>query len=350
MNTLMKKILYPIFITFIALLFQNCEPDFDIYADNRDITIAYALLDVHDSIHYVKVYKGFQSTGSPLDDAQNMENLYYFDKITVTLEEYQGKELIQSIVLDTTTSIPRENGTFAAPQQLLYTNNIPFTLDPTATYKLKIVNNETGKVTEGKADIVNDFAIRYPYAMAPMNLLASSAEIQFDAAVNATAYQVYFKFHYLEKKKATGEITRKTLVRDLTSAGFVYAGNAQNGKYAKKFSPYDFYKHLLNELEVDESVVRYKDGAECIEVEVWAGGSDYVKYLEVNKPSTSLVQDRLEYTNLICPTDENFVTSYGIFSSRTMKERFYDMTNFSEDTLVMATRMRKLGFDYYRNL
>ena len=127
----MKKILYPIFITFIALLFQNCEPDFDIYADNRDITIAYALLDVHDSIHYVKVYKGFQSTGSPLDDAQNMENLYYFDKITVTLEEYQGKELIQSIVLDTTTSIPRENGTFAAPQQLLYTNNIPFTLDPT---------------------------------------------------------------------------------------------------------------------------------------------------------------------------------------------------------------------------
>ena len=58
----------------------------------------------------------------------------------------------------------------------------------------------------------------------------------------------------------------------------------------------------------------------------------------------------MEYTNLTCPTDENFVTSYGIFSSRTMKERFYDMTNFSEDTLVMATRMRKLGFDYYRNL
>lgn len=346
----MKKILFPIFIAFIALLFHNCEPEFDIYAENRDITVAYALLDVRDSIHYVKVYKGFQSTGNPLEDAQNMENLYYFDKITVTLEEYINKELVRSVVLDTTTSIPREEGVFAAPQQLLYVNTEPFVLDGTATYKLKIVNKETGKVTEGETKIVNDFAIRYPYEMAPMNLTAKEAEIQFDAAVNAKAYQVYFKFHYLEKKKATGEITRKTLVRDLTSSGYVYAGNTQSGKYAKKFSPQDFYKHLLNELEVDESVVRYKDGLKSIEVEVWAGANDYVKYLEVNKPSSSLVQDRLEYTNLTCPTDEDYVTSYGVFSSRTMKERFYDMTNLSEDTLVMDTRMKPLGFDYYRNL
>lgn len=344
--------IYSLFcLAILACITQCCEPDFDINARNRDITVAYGLLDIRDSIHYVKVYKGFQSSGNPLSDAAQMENLYYFDKIEVALEEYDDKgNLMQVVTLDTTTQIPRRDGVFSAPTQLLYTNREYLFLDPNATYKLKIRNKETGKITEGRTEIVDHFSIRYPYAMAPMNLTAKEAEIQFDAANNAAAYQVTFKFHYLEKNRVTGNVVRKTLERDLTASGFVIA-NGTTGKYSKKFSPRDLYNQLLNELEVDNSVIRYKDGYQCVEIEVWAGGKDWVRYLNVNKPSTSLVQDRLELTNLSSPqdVDSGFVTSYGLISSRTMQERFFDMDNRSEDTLVVSSRMKALGFDYYRN-
>ena len=105
----------------IATVFTSCDDEFSLNAPYNDITIVYGLLNLNDSIHYVKVYKGFQTEGNSYVAAGDWTNLYYFDKITVTLEEFKNNQSTGRIIeLDTTTSVPRESGYFANPKQLLY--------------------------------------------------------------------------------------------------------------------------------------------------------------------------------------------------------------------------------------
>lgn len=340
------------FLFFLGfILFLSCNNDFDLYADDRNVTIIYGLLDPSDSINYVKIYKGFQSEGDASIDAANMNNYYYdVDKIDACLEEYLGDVLLRTIPLDTTTSVAREEGTFEYPKQLLYYT--AETLDQDATYVLKVINKENNeeikKVITSTTPIVNDFRIQYPYDNLQANLLSNSAEIRINVPSDAYAFEVIYKFKYIEVSKATGQIVKRgTITRNLTSSGFLY-GNG-NTNVTRIYIPNQLYTILNNTLEADPSVIRYRDGSACIEIEAWAGEENYITYLEVNKPTSSVVQDHLEFTNVYCDNDEDFITAYGVFSSRNHTLKKLRINQESEDSLVKGSKTRHLGFDYYIN-
>ena len=85
----------------------------------------------------------------------------------------------------------------------------------------------------------------------------------------------------------------------------------------------------------------------CIQLQVWAAGKTYLDYYNVSHPSSSIVQNRLEYTNFVSDDKD----AYGILTSRNTCYRNlqFSPTEHNEDTLVQGAVTKDLGFDYYRN-
>lgn len=344
------RLLFPILVVF-TLFFVACEPDFSLNAPYRDITIVYGVLNSNDSINYVKVYKGFQSIGNNIDAAADWNNLYYFDTINVSLIEYKNSAPTGRVLsLDTTTSIPKEPGIFANPKQLLYYTSEP--LDVSATYQIKIENKNSGRVVIGSTKIVPPIKITAPNIpeINGLNLTGKKGNIIFTNVPNAAGYEIYEYFYYFEVDKITREVTKKGVIkRDITNGNFLTNNNVQFGEINREYSPNGIYDVIAVQLTPDPTVDRYrmKDGA--IAFEVWGGSESLMNYLIVNQPTSSIVQDRLEYTNMVCPTDGDYKTAYGIISSRSNVIRKYNISPASEDSLVKGSKTRNLGFKHFRD-
>ena len=68
-------------------MFNSCSNDFDLVDTWKDIPIVYGLLNVNDSVQYIRVEKAFlDEETSALVIAQEPDSLYY-GNISVELEE-----------------------------------------------------------------------------------------------------------------------------------------------------------------------------------------------------------------------------------------------------------------------
>ncbi len=344
----MKKITtYLAFISLLSTLLFSCKPDFDLNAPYRDITVAYAVLNTSDSIQYAQVYKGFQSSGNVSSEAMNMDSIYYFDKVEVALQKMAGDRVVNTIMLDTTTAIPKNPGIFAHPKQLLYYTTEKLDTTDNGVYRLYVRNKETNKETYGNTALVSNFSIVRPYPP-EVNMTSYSMGLRFQPAANAVTYHVYLNFYYIEKSLTTGEIVnRGKLTRLVVSYGW---RDTYGDELSVDFDPTALYRMIASDLDPDPSVIRYPDytreeGSNYVEFEMWAADEVLHTYLDLNNPSTSIVQDRLEYTNMVCPTDEDYKTAYGFVASRNRTTQSYRLNPTAMDTLVEGSLTRDLGFE-----
>ena len=143
-----------------SFLFLQCH-ELDLTADFKDITISYGILNIQDDIHYFKIYRGFITDENSLIEAGKWDNVYYpVDSIEVRLEEYKNGKIVRSAVLDTTTAVPREEGYFPNPKQLLYYSD--WKLDDESVYRLVIDRRTTGDEIYAETMMVGDFNIKNP--------------------------------------------------------------------------------------------------------------------------------------------------------------------------------------------
>lgn len=345
----MKKVLITVLLTAItAILFHQCKP-LDLTADYKDITISYGILNVQDSVHYFKIYHGYLTDENALEAAGEWDNLYYpVDSIEVRLEEYKNGQLQRSAVLDTTTAIPKEEGYFHNPTQLLYYSD--WQLDDECTYRLVIHRNTTGEEVYAETLLVHGFTIRRPMVSWNMNL-SQPYKMQFYSAENAAMYDVYLTFYYIEVNNSTGQIEHKQLTRKL-NGDYIRASSGSEVNYSG-FIPETFFNVIIQQIETNPNVTRYIDAVDnmpfyCMRLTVWAGDQNYLTYREVATPSSSIAQNNLEYTNFISKDE----SAYGLMASRNYSYVNLMMdytTGHNEDTLVKSPRTRRLNFDYYRN-
>ncbi|HPB57987.1 MAG TPA: hypothetical protein PLH70_06420 [Bacteroidales bacterium] len=344
---MIKKIWIPILL---SLFIYSCEQDFSLNAPYRDVTFVYGVLDSQDSVHYLKIYKGVQTEGNPTQVVQDWTKLYYFDTISVTLTEFkEGQSTGRVITLDTTTSVPRLEGAFGYPTQLLYYTTER--LDPTAVYHLKIVHRETGRIVEAETPILQPIVLNAPNIPenAGLNLVGRKGNIIFTHVPNAKAYEIFQYFHYFEVSKATGVVVREGYVkRDITNGVFLTESNVSYNQISREYNPSTLYDQIATQLKPDPTVVRYIRKNEPVVFEVWGASQSLYNYLLVNKPTSSIVQDRMEYTNLVAPADSNYATAWGVFASRARTARGYRINNPSEDSLVKGSKTSHLGFRYLR--
>lgn len=329
----MKKAIYLLFAMVVSVLMMGCTPEFSQMAEYKDITIVFGLLDMSQDTQYVKIQKAFITDGNAYDEAKKPENLYYYDKIDVSMKEIINNKERRSIPLYMTTNIPKDPGTFANPEQVLYYTTEKLQED--AQYKLVIKNKETGKVVEGQTSIVSNFDIMAPMT-SRINFAAKKSVIKFYTAKNAALYDIYMQFHYMEVDKETKEVIKPDgLIRwKIGSMGYQVGSSA-----ITNYFPDQFYTIVAANLDPNPKVVRYAVG-ECIDLEICAAEENYKIYLDVNAPSSSIVQDKLEFTNM--KTADG--TAYGIFSSRNSIKRSYSLHQYAEDSLIYGSVTKDLGF------
>lgn len=321
-----------------AVMLTACSKDFNSNAPYKDATVVYGIINADDDIQYVKIYKGFLTDENAYDVAQIYDSLYYFDKITVELEEYSNGHKISSHFLDTTTAIPRDlNGDMSAPKQLLYVIDQP--INPDNTYKLVITNKETGRVVTAETTVVGETMITSPSAQELNITYSNTNTIKYKAAANAAAYIIVQTFNYIEQDKTTGVTTLKSLHRKVTPAPIT----STNFQYV----PSALYDYICTSIEVDNTVNRYLLLDSCVCFEVWAVNEPYYNYVQTSTISSSVVMDHLVYTNVECEDDD---LVFGFFGSRRFVRSAYRLNQNSQDLIVSGIKSRKFNFHYWYEL
>jgi len=339
------------FLLFLCLLFlfQACKPDFDLNASYKDVPVVYGIFDIKDSIHYIKIYKGYQSNGNVFVDAKNPDSIYYAkDDITVVLQEYQDDKFTgRTIPFVITHDFPRDSGMFYYDKErIIYRNEYPEKLSVDMNYKLRI-ENKNGNIVEGTTPIVGEFSLNmYPM---PINMLAKSLKVPFRVAKNATnGYEIHVIFRYFEVNKITNEVVKiDKIVKNIgPKLGIEPVFDQISNYYKQEYLP-TFYDDIAGLLKVDNSVVRYAGAPSginpnsCIEIEGWAAAKDLVNFLLSNQPTSGFVQINYKYTNLTA-TDS---LAFGVLSSKTRCEtQLFTVSETSIDSLVRGSKTRHLGF------
>ena len=338
----------------LGCLFLACKPDFELNAPYKDVTVVYGILDYQDSVHYVKIYKGFQSH-QVFIDAKNPDSIYYYDKINVVLQEYNKNMLIREFPLKMVSNeIPKDDGFFySGDAKVLYKTTEK--IKPECSYKIKITNKITGKITEGSTPIVNELNIRGPSIID----MTRTSTITFEYATFASdsCYEFMVSFHYFEVDKATKKVTRKKISKYVSKAGDRYVTNP-DGYSSHKFAA-TFFDDLAEQLKPNAAVTRYWGSPEGdpsdqkpVEIIGWAGGTSMKNYLLSNKPTSSFVQVNTIYTNLkVVPKADGTTDglAFGFFSSKVKSRPFQCLVSaqsHSQDSLVLGTKTRHLGFRY----
>lgn len=343
----MRKTINCLLLVLAAIMLDQCKP-IDLTADYKDITITYGILNMKDNVHYFKIYHGYLTDENAYEAAGEWDKIYYpVDSIEVHFDEYQDGVLLRSAVLDTTTVVPKVEGSFHNPKQLLYYSD--WQLDPEKVYRLSIHRRATGDVVYAETVMVGNFSVRRPMVTWNMNS-NNTYKIMFSAAENAAMYDLYLTFYYIEVDNATGKIEHKQLVRKI-NGDYIRATSGAEVAYTG-FTPETFFSTIIQNIETNPRVTRYIDSVDgkpfyCMRLTAWAADDNYLKYREVSTPGSSIVQNRMEYTNFLSKDE----SAYGLLASRNyayVDLMMENSTGHNEDTLVKGVRTRHLNFNYYR--
>lgn len=325
----MKKVLG---LACISLLFATCKNDLNVIADWKETTVVYGLLNQYDTAQYIKVNKAFLGEGNALNMAQVYDSTAYGSYLTVSLERIKNGSAIQTIVLQRDSTIPKNTGTFYAPGQVLYKTNAPLFDD--SEYTLSIHNTKTGNKVSARSPLVKDFSITAP-SSSTVNFThpTSPFKAKWNSASNGRLYQLVIRFHWQEWQVTDTSIrVNKQLDWVFPTQKSLTVAGGEPMEY--EFMGEEFYKYLKTMIAPNSSVYRIPGALDFI---FSVAADDFSTYMDVNKPSTSIVQERPEYTNI--------TNGVGIFSARFTKILPNKMLNQrSEDSLFAGQHTYNLNF------
>lgn len=325
----MKRIILPFFSVFAFLLiFNACSTDVDLYADYKDITVVYGLLDPGKDTNYVKINKAFLGPGNAFDIAMIADSCNYPGKLDAKIIEYRAPasgnnyQVTKTYELDTLTVHNKELGTFYAPNQLVYYTDgkIKSNTDQYKyKYLLQIDRGDT--VLTAETNIVGGEL--FMIDPKPLGFTAETGTVKWYPCPNAAVYEIVVNFYFTEVGPGIDSVHRCMS----WSLGTHAASNLteDHGKFVLNYKSSMFYASLANFLgndtlktDVDRVVSDY-----CLGVAVSAGGDELYNFITVNGPSSSIVQTIPEYTNIKGG-------GYGVFSSRAAKEMSIRMSTLPD--------------------
>ena len=330
-----------IFLAGFALFLNSCETDFTTIAKYEDITVVYGLLDQKDSNQFIKINKAYLSEGDVLTYAQDPDCTNYLYKLNVWIEEWtQDGDSVRAYICDTTSIYNKEPGQFYYPNQVLYNwqrpeapigfeyiiigindtiGASPIWLNEDNVYKLMIKNPESGKIISAQTNLVNEFNFTSPPPSQFINFKntpESQKKFEWNAAKNGGKYEFEMRFYYYEVFNNSPD-TLETYIK-LVSTG---VGQSQgSNKLSYYYLDETFYSTCNNLIpysnQSQEDNVKDRLSGNVVVI-VAVAEEEYALYISVNEPSTSIVQDKPQYSNI-----DNGI---GIYSSRYFKRIIKDL-------------------------
>lgn len=316
----------------MMLFALSCSNKVDLYSDEGESTIVYAVLDTDADTNFFKITKSFIGDVSSL--AQNYDaNNYKFDEIDVTLSGdsaiYNSFHVLTGtapfvITLDTISKyIPYdENATFySGCWQTYYYTTVP--LAPGKEYELIVHRKADDVNVSAKVKTINSFTFSRPYQNEKINLFSTSpnSKIEWrvsDVTTNFKSTAEYFEvtgyFHYKELMPGATDTTSHHIKWSIGARVADNLYNSSDHSYVMNYTAINFINYLENDIYLrNNSPIGVQRWFEQFEFRVDAIGTDLYNYLLINN-SSSAIQDTPNYSNI-----ENGI---GLMSARVSKSAF----------------------------
>ncbi|HCS20422.1 MAG TPA: hypothetical protein DIW47_07655 [Bacteroidetes bacterium] len=293
----MKNILFA--FSFLFVLFSGCSNELDIIAPQEEVMVVYGLLNASDSIHYIKINKGFASEDdAPIVLAKDADQLF-FDSLLVTLIDKSNN----TAVVLSPVSMDKNAGIFNNTVNYVYATNHELTVN--RNYGLKITNLISGKVVTANLELVGPPVAKTP-TIASINLYPIESgklmTINYEADMRAAVYEIRLNFVFEEINSITNEVKLDTQSWVVSSGKF----NDQK-RILIRLDGQLFYDNLAATLEQKGPEITRR--GKHLEFEYWSGDKELSTYIDVyGTSSIGVVQKKADYTNI--------TGGYGIFAGR----------------------------------
>lgn len=327
---------YLVLLAFSIIFFvTSCKTDFDVTAPYKEVPVVYGLLNVNDSIQWLRINKAYLGEGNALLMAQQPDSINYPDILDVRLEEYQSNNLVKTISLVRDSSRLKEDGTFATTPNILYRTNVSDVINSTSRYKLVCYNRESTKTFSASTPVVDNISIEYP-------VQNSTSEINWTSRFNfivkwysvpeGYVYQLKIRLHYSEEDINNPANAVEKYVDWVF--GEQQPGEDPAGKMQEEFARTLFYQFVAREVKPDNTKRRKIGNVDFI---FTVAAKEFYTYVQVNRPPSGVNQYIPQYTNID--------GGIGIFSSR-LTQAVLDkkMDLDSKDSLKRGSITGNLGF------
>jgi hypothetical protein len=298
-----------------ASLLAGCSTDLDINAPYKETTVVYALFNMREDTHFVKINKAFLGEGDALEFAQVRDSSEYRaeDIEYAKVVRIQNGQEVATFDLQRITVNGREPGTFYGPSQTLYyfagvqqllpITNTPVYLDPASTYEVRL--KVKGKEISARSVVVNDFSIAqndqdtsYATPTNRMNFIAvggnnyANYELNWTSRLNCKLFQVSWRFRYDEVR---GTDTVRTSFTQ--GWGSRTVPNSMDPVQLDLILPGEtFYQIVRDRIPVDPSVSsRIFRGIDFL---FTVADDEFNTFLSLQSPVSGIVEERPTYSNV----------------------------------------------------
>ncbi len=332
---------------------SSCETEIKTNAEYKDVTVVYGLLNPNDTNHYIKITKAFSGEGDANDLAGNAANFNYADgELEVKVDEYNASDVfVKSFVLARTVNeIPKDGGIFSNTDNVLYKFIEP-NLKKDFNYKLSIRNKVLDKDITAETKLVNDPVMPSVQEintgrikLANTNGTSLTHIFSIRPTLNSGRVKVNFVFNYTEHYTDTN-ITPVNKQIKISLGEQKTTSNEGGDVLFFTLEGSSFFSALSNNISNVANLKSRRINNATLEVIV--AGTDLSTYIAVNEPSSSINQNKPEFTNL--------TNALGVFSSRNTKifksttvQSIYGFdadgrTNYDDNTLKTILAM---GLDF----
>jgi hypothetical protein len=346
-----SKLIAFITIALTGWMTTSCDDDIDINAPYEDIAVVYCLLDPDSSKQYIRINKLFQSEGNAEQDAKNRSLHEYGDELFGRLIEFDasGNE-IQSFELQSEEIADKDSGLFYYPEQKIY--SIEGALNDESTYRLEFtkpngeeVSGQTALLRKGRTSLSGSQVLSWRFNGMPFIANGEANEnVIFDVVspVNGKSFELNLEFSYTEEY---ADNTSKEFKVNIPVGSYSFTdvreSESEESQLSVKYNGLRFYERVAREVapitgtENPAIVRRVPKADSSMIVKLGFADNELDIYIEVSKPSTSLLEDKPPYTNL--------TNGIGIVASRTNDRSFFGLTADSYDELVNAENLGLTG-------
>jgi len=334
-------------IALLGTLATSCDDDIDINAPYEDVAVVYCLLDPDSTRQYLRINRLFQSDGSAEEDAKN-RSLHEYETLEGFIAELNDDGSYgETFALQVTEDIPKDSGLFFYPDQKLYF--IDGTLNPESTYELRFtkpngdqVSGQTALVRKTGQSLsgVNSWVINGVPLMSNGGI-KESIDFEVLSPINAKGFELSMEFTFEEEyANNTSQLVTINIPIGTFTFDKVRSGVNIESKVDVSFNPLIFYERISAEVPIitgNESpqILRRKPIEGALDMKLSFLDQDLDIYIEVTRPSTSLLEDKPPYTNVS--------NGIGIIASRTKDETEFALSSLSYDELTTGVKLELTG-------
>lgn len=318
------------YIILLVIFCTSCSKEFKLFEDYKDITIAYGLVDIEDSVTYLRIEKAFLTWGDMYESALIADSNLFTYKLDVKLE-IENTE----IIFDTITIFNKKGGIFYAPKMQVYYAVTKDKIQGRDNIKLVIENPKTNETISSTTVAIDAYRLKI---ISPKRIIAFDPDepeklfIKFNTINSTRLYQVVMRLYYMEvNPKYPENRVYKHVDYDLEEV-ITRIEDGTEDIYID-YSLDSFLAALSNGISRTTELERY--WADSMELSINTANEDFLAYQQSTSSDYSIIQYRKAYNNI-----DN---GYGLFACKASRTKILPFDSIARGKIKNIDGLNFMG-------